>query len=174
MQQRLDRFRGSPEGQEWMRHRRNLPVYAIKDALLAAVATADVIVVGGDTGCGKTTQVQPPDAPATGTRRHCAIGMCNRHCAIGIGDHPGTPHSLIYNHSLYLFRLRGLPSVRARIIACQTPAALCAMGGFRRVRLFRAQARGTTRGLLHSAQAACWILFCPSLKIKQVAVHRQL
>ena len=75
MQQRLDHFRGSPEGQEWIRHRRNLPVWAIKDALLAAVATADVVVVGGDTGCGKTTQVQPPGGPATGAWRHCAISI---------------------------------------------------------------------------------------------------
>lgn len=34
-----------------------LPMAAVKDQLLAKVMESEVVVVGGETGCGKTTQV---------------------------------------------------------------------------------------------------------------------
>ena len=40
-----------------MSQRAKLPVVQIQEALLQALMTNDVVVVGGDTGCGKTTQV---------------------------------------------------------------------------------------------------------------------
>lgn len=57
MRQRLEAWRASPEGAAWVAKRGELPVVQIRDGLLAALETADVAVVGGDTGCGKTTQV---------------------------------------------------------------------------------------------------------------------
>ncbi|BDA49474.1 Putative ATP-dependent RNA helicase DHX57 at C-terminar half [Coccomyxa sp. Obi] len=51
------RWRGSREGQEWAAKRQQLPVVQVQAGLLAALADHDVVVVGGDTGCGKTTQV---------------------------------------------------------------------------------------------------------------------
>ena len=66
----LDRqraWRGSSEGAAWLRKREALPVLQIRQGLLAALAEHDVAVVGGDTGCGKTTQaraaVHPCPAP---------------------------------------------------------------------------------------------------------------
>ena len=59
MRQRLEAWRASPEGAAWMAKRGGLPVVQIRDSLLAALETADVAVVGGDTGCGKTTQATP-------------------------------------------------------------------------------------------------------------------
>ena len=53
----LEAFESSPEGQEWARKRSLLPVCEIRRPLLEALARSDVVVVGGDTGCGKTTQV---------------------------------------------------------------------------------------------------------------------
>ena len=53
----LETFDSSPEGQEWARKRSLLPVCEIRQPLLEALARSDVVVVGGDTGCGKTTQV---------------------------------------------------------------------------------------------------------------------
>lgn len=50
------RWRGSREGQEWAAKRQQLPVVQIQAGLLAALADHDLAVVGGDTGCGKTTQ----------------------------------------------------------------------------------------------------------------------
>ena len=37
---------------------RRLPVVAIREGLLAALAQHDVVVVSGETGSGKTTQVR--------------------------------------------------------------------------------------------------------------------
>ncbi|CAL8464644.1 g4179 [Coccomyxa elongata] len=51
------RWRGSREGQDWAAKRQQLPVVQIQAGLLAALADHDLVVVGGDTGCGKTTQV---------------------------------------------------------------------------------------------------------------------
>ena len=59
MRQRLEAWRASPEGAAWVAKRGQLPVVQIRDGLLAALESADVAVVGGDTGCGKTTQVIP-------------------------------------------------------------------------------------------------------------------
>lgn len=50
------RWRGSRKGQEWVAKRQQLPVVQIQAGLLAALADHDLVVVGGDTGCGKTTQ----------------------------------------------------------------------------------------------------------------------
>ena len=53
----LEAFDSSPEGRDWARQRSLLPVCEIRQPLLEALARNDVVVVGGDTGCGKTTQV---------------------------------------------------------------------------------------------------------------------
>ena len=53
----LEAFHSSSEGQDWARKRSLLPVCEIRQPLLEALSGSDVVVVGGDTGCGKTTQV---------------------------------------------------------------------------------------------------------------------
>lgn len=57
MLEELRRWRDSKEGAEWQEKRQQLPVVQIRAGLLAALAEHDLVVVGGDTGCGKTTQV---------------------------------------------------------------------------------------------------------------------
>jgi ATP-dependent RNA helicase DHX36 len=47
----------SPEGQKMVGFRKTLPAYKEKDALLKAIAANQVVVVSGETGCGKTTQL---------------------------------------------------------------------------------------------------------------------
>ncbi|KAK2633260.1 hypothetical protein EUGRSUZ_L00064 [Eucalyptus grandis] len=47
----------SPEGQKMLEFRRSLPAYKEKDALLKAISENQVVVVSGETGCGKTTQL---------------------------------------------------------------------------------------------------------------------
>lgn len=57
----LDQLTGwcaSPAGAAMQAARQNLPISAIHVALLAALRDSDVVVVSGDTGCGKTTQVR--------------------------------------------------------------------------------------------------------------------
>jgi hypothetical protein len=66
VRERLRTWRASPEGAAWEAKRAALPVVTIRDALLAALAACDVAVIGGDTGCGKTTQARGPPRPARG------------------------------------------------------------------------------------------------------------
>ena len=61
----LEQWRSSSEGAKWQQDRARLPVLTIRQDLLKQLADHDVVVVSGDTGCGKTTQVmladtQPP------------------------------------------------------------------------------------------------------------------
>lgn len=53
----LEQWRSSSEGAKWQQDRARLPVLTIRQDLLKQLADHDVIVVSGDTGCGKTTQV---------------------------------------------------------------------------------------------------------------------
>ncbi len=63
MAESLEGWRSSREGAQWQQDRARLPVLTIRQDLLAQLAEHDVVVVSGDTGCGKTTQVHP--CPAT-------------------------------------------------------------------------------------------------------------
>ncbi|KAK1287168.1 putative pre-mRNA-splicing factor ATP-dependent RNA helicase [Acorus calamus] len=47
----------SPEGTKMLNFRKSLPAYKEKDMLLSAIARNQVVVISGETGCGKTTQL---------------------------------------------------------------------------------------------------------------------
>ncbi|VFQ61459.1 unnamed protein product [Cuscuta campestris] len=47
----------SPEGHEMMGFRKSLPSYKEKERMLQAIACNQVVVISGETGCGKTTQL---------------------------------------------------------------------------------------------------------------------
>ncbi|KAI7997052.1 hypothetical protein LOK49_LG10G00808 [Camellia lanceoleosa] len=47
----------SREGRKMMKFRQSLPAYKEKDALLMAISQNQVVIVSGETGCGKTTQI---------------------------------------------------------------------------------------------------------------------
>ncbi|XP_010067085.2 DExH-box ATP-dependent RNA helicase DExH3 [Eucalyptus grandis] len=47
----------SPEGRKMLDFRKSLPAFREKDRLLQAIARNQVIVISGETGCGKTTQL---------------------------------------------------------------------------------------------------------------------
>ena len=47
----------SAEGREMAAKRAGLPIAAVRGEVLAALGGGDVVIVCGDTGCGKTTQV---------------------------------------------------------------------------------------------------------------------
>lgn len=57
MAEALRKWKDSKEGAKWQQDRERLPVLSIKQDLLAQLQQNDVVVVSGDTGCGKTTQV---------------------------------------------------------------------------------------------------------------------
>ena len=57
MRRQQHSFAASEVGREWAAKRENLPVFQVRDQLLAALRAGHMAVLSGDTGCGKTTQV---------------------------------------------------------------------------------------------------------------------
>ncbi|KAL5830491.1 hypothetical protein ACOSQ3_019959 [Xanthoceras sorbifolium] len=47
----------SPDGKRMLEFRRSLPAYKEKDTLLTTISQNQVVIISGETGCGKTTQV---------------------------------------------------------------------------------------------------------------------
>nr|XP_043605947.1 DExH-box ATP-dependent RNA helicase DExH5, mitochondrial-like isoform X2 [Erigeron canadensis] len=47
----------SSEGQKMLEFRRSLPAYKEKDAILSSITKNQVVIISGETGCGKTTQI---------------------------------------------------------------------------------------------------------------------
>ncbi|KAD3642326.1 hypothetical protein E3N88_31550 [Mikania micrantha] len=47
----------SAEGQKMLVFRRSLPAYKVKDAILKYISKNQVVIISGETGCGKTAQV---------------------------------------------------------------------------------------------------------------------
>ena len=58
-------WRQTPDGQHWQEQRGSLPVTQIRAGILKALEAADFLVVMGDTGSGKTTQVRHRLPPIT-------------------------------------------------------------------------------------------------------------
>lgn len=57
MRQQQRRWRDSPAGQRMGAVRTCLPMARVREELQQALEKCDFVVVVGDTGCGKTTQV---------------------------------------------------------------------------------------------------------------------
>lgn len=59
LQQRTEQqaWQESPEGLKMLEFRRSLPAYKEKDAILTAISQNQVVIISGETGCGKTTQI---------------------------------------------------------------------------------------------------------------------
>ncbi|KAM7268166.1 hypothetical protein ACFE04_010332 [Oxalis oulophora] len=57
LRNRQQEWQASPEGQKMLEFRKSLPAEKERDALLKAVSENQVVVVSGETGCGKTTQL---------------------------------------------------------------------------------------------------------------------
>ncbi|KAG5074857.1 hypothetical protein JHK84_056088 [Glycine max] len=47
----------SPEGRRMLEFRRSLPAYKKKEAILSVISRNQVVIISGETGCGKTTQI---------------------------------------------------------------------------------------------------------------------
>ncbi|XP_058769332.1 DExH-box ATP-dependent RNA helicase DExH5, mitochondrial isoform X2 [Vicia villosa] len=50
-------WQGSSEGKRMLEFRRNLPAYKEKEAILSVISENQVVIISGETGCGKTTQI---------------------------------------------------------------------------------------------------------------------
>nr|XP_009779782.1 PREDICTED: ATP-dependent RNA helicase DHX36 isoform X3 [Nicotiana sylvestris] len=59
MQMRAEQqtWQESPEGRKMLEFRSSLPAYKEKEAILSAISQNQVVIISGETGCGKTTQI---------------------------------------------------------------------------------------------------------------------
>ncbi|XP_073223710.1 DExH-box ATP-dependent RNA helicase DExH5, mitochondrial isoform X3 [Cicer arietinum] len=57
MRDQQQAWQESPEGRRMLEFRSNLPAYKEKEAILSAISKNQVIIISGETGCGKTTQI---------------------------------------------------------------------------------------------------------------------
>ena len=135
----LASFDVSPDGARWAETRAALPAAAIKDDLLAALDAHDVVVVGGDTGCGKTTQVPQflLDAATragaggavsivcTQPRRIAALSVADRVAAERGDPGPGAPGGRVGYH----VRLDAAYTRATRLLFCTTGILLRRLAG---------------------------------------------
>ncbi|CAG9462498.1 unnamed protein product [Pedinophyceae sp. YPF-701] len=120
----------SSAGQRMQQHRERLPAWARRAELLAAVARHQVVVVSGETGCGKTTQLPQfvlEDAVGAGRggdvnivctqpRRISAVSVAQR-----VADERG---EAIGDTVGYQIRLEARRSSKTRLLFCTTGVLL--------------------------------------------------
>ena len=78
-----------PQGKAWLKQRAALPIHTIRAALLSALQQHDVVVVMGDTGCGKTTQVPQyllEDAAEHGSAANVVVTQPRRIAAMSVAE----------------------------------------------------------------------------------------
>ncbi|KAI9120122.1 hypothetical protein K1719_008770 [Acacia pycnantha] len=57
MRDQQTNWQESPEGRRMLEFRRSLPAYKEKEAIFSAISNNQVVIISGETGCGKTTQI---------------------------------------------------------------------------------------------------------------------
>ncbi|XP_012075702.1 DExH-box ATP-dependent RNA helicase DExH5, mitochondrial isoform X2 [Jatropha curcas] len=57
LRDQLQAWQDSLEGRKMLEFRKSLPAYREKDAILTTVSQNQVVIISGETGCGKTTQI---------------------------------------------------------------------------------------------------------------------
>lgn len=116
----------SPEGQKMFEFRRSLPAFKEKETLLEVVSKNQVVVVSGETGCGKTTQLpqyileSEIDAARGAT---CSI-ICTqprRISAMSVSERVAAERGEKLGESVgYKVRLEGMKGRDTRLLFCTT------------------------------------------------------
>lgn len=116
----------SEGGRQMMEFRRTLPAYKERDYLLAAVAKKQVIVVSGETGCGKTTQLPQYILESeidAGRGATCNI-ICTqprRISAVSVAERVAAERGETIGESVgYQVRLEGMRSQQTQLLFCTT------------------------------------------------------
>ncbi|XP_024401897.1 DExH-box ATP-dependent RNA helicase DExH3 [Physcomitrium patens] len=116
----------SEEGQRILEFRKSLPAYKQRDALLAAVARNQVVVVSGETGCGKTTQLPQyilESEIEAGRGATCSV-ICTqprRISAVSVAERVAAERGENIGESVgYQVRLEGMRSRQTQLLFCTT------------------------------------------------------
>ncbi|XP_058091802.1 DExH-box ATP-dependent RNA helicase DExH3-like [Magnolia sinica] len=116
----------SPEGQKMQEFRRSLPAYKEKDALLTAISQNQVVVVSGETGCGKTTQLPQYilESEIEADRGAACSIICTqprRISAMAVSERVAAERGEKLGESVgYKVRLEGMKGRDTRLLFCTT------------------------------------------------------
>ncbi|XP_022862842.1 DExH-box ATP-dependent RNA helicase DExH5, mitochondrial-like isoform X2 [Olea europaea var. sylvestris] len=116
----------SPEGRKMMEFRRSLPAYKEKDAILSAILQNQVVIISGETGCGKTTQIPQFILESEINSVHGA--MCNIVCtqprrisAMSVSERIATERGEKLGDTVgYKVRLEGMKGRDTHLLFCTT------------------------------------------------------
>lgn len=147
LQSDFKRQRESPAHQNMLHHRNNLPIAAFRDRIVNTLETSQIVVLSGETGCGKSTQLpsfiledqlskgRPCKIFVTEPRRISAISLAQR-VSQELGDPPGAMGT---NSSLvgYSIRLEAKVSASTRLAFVTNGIAL---------RMLESDSSGRSRG----------------------------
>ncbi|KAK8504265.1 hypothetical protein V6N13_062615 [Hibiscus sabdariffa] len=114
----------SPEGQKMMEFRKSLPAFKEKERLLQAIARNQVIVISGETGCGKTTQLPQyilESEIETGRGAFCSI-ICTqprRISAMAVAERVSAERGEPLGETVgYKVRLEGMKGKNTHLLFC--------------------------------------------------------
>lgn len=115
-----------PEGRRMMEFRQSLPAYKERDAVITAISSNQVIIVSGETGCGKTTQIPQfilESEIESGRGALCSI-ICTqprRISAMSVAERVAAERGEKLGESVgYKVRLEGMKGRDTRLLFCTT------------------------------------------------------
>ncbi|XP_024193567.1 DExH-box ATP-dependent RNA helicase DExH5, mitochondrial isoform X1 [Rosa chinensis] len=116
----------SREGRKVMELRRSLPAYKEKDALLTAISLNQVVIISGQTGCGKTTQIpqfilESEIEAARGAVCSIICTQPRRISAMSVSERVASERGEKLGDSVgYKVRLEGMKGRDTRLLFCTT------------------------------------------------------
>lgn len=126
MRNKQQEWQESPEGQKMFELRKSLPAYKERDALLNAISQNQVIVVSGETGCGKTTQLpqyilESEIEAARGASCSIICTQPRRISAMSVSERVAAERGENLGESVgYKVRLEGMKGKDTRLLFCTT------------------------------------------------------
>ncbi|EEF41979.1 ATP-dependent RNA helicase, putative [Ricinus communis] len=126
LQTKQQEWQETPEGQKMAEFRQSLPAYKERDALLKAISENQVVVVSGETGCGKTTQL--PQYILESEIEAARGGACSIICtqprrisAMAVSERVAAERGEKLGESVgYKVRLEGIKGRDTRLLFCTT------------------------------------------------------
>ncbi|KAL3654449.1 hypothetical protein CASFOL_004130 [Castilleja foliolosa] len=116
----------SSEGRKMLDFRSNLPAYKEKDTILSSISNNQVVIISGETGCGKTTQI--PQFILESETDSMRGAMCNIICtqprrisAISVSERIATERGENIGETVgYKVRLEGMKGRDTHLLFCTT------------------------------------------------------
>lgn len=116
----------SQQGQKIMEFRMSLPAYKEKDAILSVIANNQVVIISGETGCGKTTQI--PQYILESEIEATRGAMCNIICtqprrisAMSVSERVAAERGELLGETVgYKVRLEGVKGRDTHLLFCTT------------------------------------------------------